>query len=161
MWRNKRFSRLAGLFLVIVLPSTTLASGVFKWTDKDGKTHYSTSRPPEERVETHEPDPIDWRSRVKRSPAPANIRPHIPDPESPGPRHSAPITLKYIDVDIASLFEIFADFAKHRLDIDPAIHWRVSVNYVDAPWETTMQTIAAEHGLNVVRENGVIIVRRR
>jgi len=161
MVRYLGFRQLILGVVVATVAAPGFASGVFKWVDKDGKVHYSTSRPQEEQVQSHEPDPIDWRSRQKRSAPPTNIHPKIPDPTTGGPRDSDPITLKFIDVDIASLFAIFADFAKHRLDIDPGIHKRVSVNYVDAPWETTMQTIANEHGLRVVRENGVITVRRR
>jgi len=161
MKRNHGFSQFLIGIAALGLSGIATAGGVFKWVDKQGQVHYSTSRPQEENVRSHEPDPIDWRARQKQTPAPTNVHPRIPDPGAHGPRDSEPITLRFMDVDIASLFAIFADFSRHRLDIDPSIHKRVSVNYVDAPWEATMMTIAADHGLKVTRADGVIAVRKK
>ncbi len=42
---------LATLMLTLIIPATTLGSGIYKWTDEHGKVHYGSQRPEDAEAE--------------------------------------------------------------------------------------------------------------
>ena len=66
--------------------------------------------------------------------------------------------MHFSDMPVRATFQVVADFAGHRLVLDPAISGRAAYHYDCVEWDTVLQDLAQRHGLVAKVEEGVIRV---
>lgn len=70
------------------------------------------------------------------------------------------ISLNLVDVPVASVLQLLANFSGYKLAADPAISARGAFQYRCVAWDEVLQDVAARHHLSVKIEHQTIVVRQ-
>ena len=71
------------------------------------------------------------------------------------------LQISFRDMPIRTTLAVLADFAGHKLVMDPSITGSAPFNYPCTDWDVVLQDIAKRHNLMVKIENGTIFASKR
>jgi beta-lactamase regulating signal transducer with metallopeptidase domain len=72
-----------------------------------------------------------------------------------------PISVSLKDADIRDVLKTFAQITGLKLDVDPSVTGKITVEFHDMPWDKALSDIAKQNGLTVTVHEGTIHIVRK
>ena len=81
--------------------------------------------------------------------------------EEPSKYTGQPISINLKDADLKDLIGTFAKLTGTEMRVDPAVQGRVTVNWVNVPWDEAFDSLLKDNDLTYHKEGKVLVISRR
>ncbi|MEA2165586.1 MAG: hypothetical protein QOK37_3713 [Thermoanaerobaculia bacterium] len=78
--------------------------------------------------------------------------------ENSDPYTGRPITLALKDADLRDVINTFSKLTGTEMRVDPAVQGRVSINWVNVPWDEAFDSMLKDNGLTYHREGKALVI---